>query len=61
MGTFHGLIFNCEWCGEPIEKAAALLFSAPVNDMARKHNMCAKCYDLIVRMRMIESDIDTVA
>lgn len=48
-----GLLFKCEWCGAPIEKAAGLLFSPPVDNMARKHHMCNDCYELIASKRII--------
>ena len=50
-----GLIFNCEWCGNRIDKAAALLFSASVNNMTRKHHMCQACYEKIEAMRIISN------
>ena len=30
-----GLLFKCEWCGAPIEKAAGSLFSPPIDNMTR--------------------------
>ena len=44
-----GLLFNCERCGEPIEIAAALLFSPPSGDIVRKHHLCGNCYQSIAQ------------
>jgi hypothetical protein len=43
-----GLLFDCDSCGKPIEKAAALLFSPPAIDTVRKHHLCGECYERIV-------------
>jgi hypothetical protein len=43
-----GLLFDCERCGEPIEVAAALLFSPPNEDLVRKHHLCHNCYQEII-------------
>lgn len=51
MSERIGLLFNCEWCGEPIETVAGLLFSPPINDMVRKHHMCKNCYINIIETR----------
>jgi hypothetical protein len=45
----QGLLFNCERCGQPIEVAAALLFSSPDKDMVRKHHLCSDGYQAIVQ------------
>ena len=46
--TRKGLLFDCERCGNPIEVAAALLFSNPNGDIVRKHHICSECYQVIV-------------
>lgn len=51
--TIIVLVFKCEWCGWPIEKAAGLLFSPPVDNMTRKHHMCNDCYELMASKRII--------
>lgn len=54
-----GLLFNCERCGEPIELAAALLFSPPSGEIVRKHHLCGNCYQSIVQDFAISKSNDS--
>jgi len=39
------LKFKCQACDKELERAGALLFSPPINNMTLKHHLCEDCYD----------------